>query len=156
MKWYPRLAALGGSGLTACALASGAVPAHAGPARAAPAHGAAVVSGGRAAASSGWRVVYRHHYGAAAHGSRYFAVVAPGRSDAWVLGDSNPSSAGNTPVAVRWNGRRWIRSALPGGQGNAVQAASAPARGDIWAVSEFDPYVLHWNGSRWLVARHFT
>ncbi|HEY1641744.1 MAG TPA: hypothetical protein VGG35_13725 [Streptosporangiaceae bacterium] len=148
MKPLHRISLLGAGGLTIAVLAATlAGPAQAGPAQAGPA---------RAAASTGWQTAYRHHYGATANYSSYFAVVAPGRNDVWAFGSSDESHLTTAhPVAVRWNGRHWRASALPGGLTDEIVAASAPGRSDIWAVSLFGRYVLHWNGSRWAVAKRF-
>jgi hypothetical protein len=108
------------------------------------------------AASSGWHTTYRHHYGAATSASDYLPVVAPGRHDVWAFGGSNSANSSTEhPVAVHWNGRHWRSSALPGGLTDQIIAASAPSGSDIWAVSLFGGYVLHWNGTRWTVARRF-
>jgi hypothetical protein len=109
----------------------------------------------RASASTGWRVAYRHHYGAADTYGNYASVVAPGKNDAWAFGFAN--AARNGPAAaVRWNGRHWRTAALPSGLKNGIIAASAPSGRDIWAASLFGQYVLHWNGTKWRVAKRWT
>ncbi len=138
MKPFLRMSLLSASGLTACILA------------------ATLTTPAQAAASSGWRTAYRHHYGATTNYSGYFAVVAPGRNDAWAFGGSDEShSTTEHPVAAHWNGRHWRAAALPGGLTDQISAASAPSGSDIWAVSLFGRYVLHWNGTRWTVAKRF-
>lgn len=138
MKPFHRISLLSASGLTAWVLA------------------ATLTTPAQAAASTGWRAAYRHHYGAAANYSGYFAVVAPGRTDAWAFGGSDESHLTTEhPVAVHWNGRHWRAAALPVGLTDQISAASAPGRSDIWAVSSSGRYVLHWNGTRWTVAKRF-
>jgi hypothetical protein len=148
MKSLHRISLVSASGLTACALAAtAALPARAAP-RPAPA--------ARPAASGGWHTAFRHHYGAAASASSYLAVVAPGKHDAWAFGGSNlAQSTSEHPVAAHWNGKHWRAAALPGGLTDQIFAASAPSGSDIWAVSLFGRYVLHWNGTRWTVAKRF-
>jgi hypothetical protein len=136
MRRFRRMVMLAASGLSAVALAA----TMAGPAQ--------------AAGSAGWRVAYRHHYGAAANYGSYFSVIAPGKSDAWAFGTANEARNG-PPRAVRWNGRHWRFAALPAGLTYAVGAASAVSRSDIWAVSQFGQYVLHWNGTKWSVAKRW-
>jgi hypothetical protein len=107
------------------------------------------------AASPGWRQVYSKHYGAANSYSGYNAVVATSKSSAWAFGGSNVAGGNDLPVAAHWNGRAWTASALPAGVSDEIIAASAPAANDVWAVSFDGGWVLHWNGSKWLVAKHF-
>jgi hypothetical protein len=121
----------------------------------------AVIIGGivpaQAATSPGWRQVHSQHYGPANDYSIYFAVVATAKNSAWVLGGSDESGGNGTsqhPVATHWNGKSWGGYVMPSGAGDSVIAASAPSTSDIWAVTEFTGDVLHWNGSRWTVAKH--
>jgi hypothetical protein len=108
------------------------------------------------AATTGWRPFFRQHYGAQANFSGYMAVVASGKNDAWAFGGSaltgGPGTPG-TPVAEHWNGRSWRGSPLPRGLHDTIEAASAPSANDIWAVTQFGGYVLHWNGVRWSLAK---
>ena len=70
------------------------------------------------AADTGWRQVFRQHYGAPGNFSGYMAVAAPGKSDAWAFGGtalSGGTSPSGRPVAERWNGRAWRGSPLPAG-----------------------------------------
>jgi len=66
------------------------------------------------------------------------------------------ASGSGRPVAEHWNGKAWSASALPSGLKGWIWAASAPSASEIWAVSEWNGYVLHWNGSRWSVARRWS
>ena len=44
-------------------------------------------------------------------------------------------------------------SALPAGLSDFISDASAPGPADIWAISSYGRYVLHWDGARWQLAR---
>jgi hypothetical protein len=108
------------------------------------------------AAATGWRLIFRQHYGAPGNFSGYEEVLAPGKSDAWAFGGTDLSGGTapvGTPVAERWNGRTWRGSALPRGLQDTIIAASAASASDIWAVTHFGGYVLHWNGVRWSLAK---
>ena len=108
------------------------------------------------AAVPGWRPFFRQHYGAPGSFSGYMAVLAPGKSAAWAFGGtalSGGTSPFGRPVAERWNGRAWRASPLPAGLHDTINAASAASATDIWAVTRFGGYVLHWNGVRWSLAK---
>ena len=106
------------------------------------------------AAASGWPVAVSLHYGRPQNASGYSAIVAPGRSDTWAFGGTNPGGI-SQPVALQWNGTRWRFSPLPRGLSGFIDDASAPSARDIWAVSYSGGYVLHWNGARWSVAKRW-
>jgi hypothetical protein len=131
---------------------------RAGAALSAVAVAAAMTAAGlaaQAASVTGWHQVFARHYGTPADLSGFTAVLAPARHDAWAFGGTSLSVTG-TPVAEHWTGGRWRPSALPRGLGAAINAASAVSAGDIWAVTFYGGDILHWNGSRWSVARHLT
>jgi hypothetical protein len=109
----------------------------------------------QAAATLGWRIAAVRHYGAAHDASGFSAVITPGRKTAWAFGGSNPGGV-SLPVAMQWNGQRWHSWALPRGLTGFISDASAPAGDDIWAVSYAGGYVVHWNGTRWSVARRWS
>jgi hypothetical protein len=102
----------------------------------------------------GWRMSLTRHYGAAGDASGFSALVALSRTDAWAFGGTNPGGAG-APVALQWNGSSWRPWPLPAGLPDFIGDASASSSRDIWAVSYAGGYVLHWNGTRWLVARRW-
>jgi hypothetical protein len=109
-----------------------------------------------AATTPGWRQVASKHYGPANDYSAYDAVVSNGGSSAWAFGGTDLSGGNGTnqrPVAMRWNGRSWSSYNLPSGLTSNIIAASAPAANDIWAVTWFGGYILHWNGKGWAVAK---
>jgi len=108
------------------------------------------------AAVTGWRPFFRQHYGAPGNFSGYMTVAAPGKSAAWAFGGtalSGGTAPSGSPVAERWNGRAWRGSPLPAGLHDTIDAASAASATDIWAVTHFGGYVLHWNGARWSLAK---
>jgi hypothetical protein len=127
------------------ALVTGAVAARPAPARAAAR---------QPASAPGWRTTVTRHYGAADDASGFSAVIALTRTDAWAFGGTNPGGAGS-PVAMRWDGASWRPWPLPSGLRDFIGDASAPSAADIWAVSYAGGYVLHWDGSRWLVAKRW-
>jgi hypothetical protein len=94
------------------------------------------------------------HFGQPGNASGYSAIVATGRRQAWVFGGTNPGGS-STPVAEHWSGASMTPSALPPGLTGFISDASAPSATDIWAASEYGGYVLHWNGTRWDLARHW-
>jgi hypothetical protein len=109
----------------------------------------------QAATSTGWRQVFSHHYGAAANFSAYRSMVALGAKNAWALGGTNIANTG-TPVIAHWNGATWGAVTLPSGLTSSFIAASAPAANDIWAVTFEGGWILHYNGSKWAVAKHVS
>jgi hypothetical protein len=116
----------------------------------------AAPSAARAATTPGWRVVSAIHQGAAADINGLVTVVSPAKTDAWAFGGAEVNGVtGGTPIAERWNGSRWRAAALPAGLTGVLGAASAPGSGDIWAVTQLSGLVLHYNGSKWSVAKRF-
>lgn len=106
------------------------------------------------AAGTGWRIVFTHHEGAAKDLPGYSAVIAPGSGDAWAFGGTNMSSPGaGVPIAAHWNGKAWQASSLPSGLKSRIDAASAPAAGNIWAVTLTGGTVLHRQHGNWSVAK---
>ncbi len=89
------------------------------------------------------------------------AVAARAANDAWAVGTT--TSANGVPQALieHWNGSIWtVVSAPNGGPGpNTLQAISARAADDAWAVGNFangtalaQTLILHWNGNAWAVS----
>jgi hypothetical protein len=138
------LGGAGGGRPAAGAAQVAGVPGAAGPS------GMASVVG--AAGPAGWRMVATRHYGDPDDASGYSAVVAAGRSSAWAFGGTNPGG-GSVPAAARWAGGQWRPWPLPAHLSGFIGDASAASSRDIWAVSYSSGYVLHWNGTRWRVAK---
>ncbi len=105
-------------------------------------------------ASATFQMRLRQHYGPAANASDYSVIVPAGKRVAWVFGGTNPGGA-SAPVAERWDGRRATPSRLPARLTGFISDASAPSAHDVWAVSEYGGYALHWNGRRWYVAKRW-
>jgi hypothetical protein len=97
-----------------------------------------------------WQMATSVHYGPADNASGYSAVIAPAKDDAWAFGGTNPGGT-SSPAAERWDGKRWRAWSLPAGLSGFIVAAAASSPGDVWAVG--GEYALHWNGSRWVVAK---
>jgi hypothetical protein len=107
-----------------------------------------------AAGAPGFQVTVTRHYGARGDASGFSAVLALSRTDAWAFGGTNPGGGG-APVALRWNGLLWRPWRLPAGLTDFISDASAVSARDIWAVSYAGGYALHWNGTRWTVAKRW-
>src|SRR5215472_14103243 len=108
------------------------------------------------AATPGWRVVFSKHYGAATNFSGYLTAVAPSKLSLWAFGGNDISGGSpEIPVAEHWNGTAWSSSALPAAvtssAQSSIEASSASSPTDIWTVTQFGGFVLHWNGA-WSVA----
>jgi len=100
-----------------------------------------------------WRVATQRHYGAPGNASGYSAVVTAGRR-IWAFGGTNPGGQ-SSPVAEVWNGHSWGAPRMPAGLGNFLSDASATSPSDIWAVSGYGRYILHYDGKGWQVARRW-
>jgi hypothetical protein len=85
------------------------------------------------------------------------AVAASSAHDAWAVGDSL-SGATVTPLAMRWNGTSWRRTAVDGEHAKVeLTAISTSGPKNAWAVGQLldssarptTSYLFHWNGTRW-------
>jgi hypothetical protein len=110
-----------------------------------------------ATAPAPWRLVFSKQYPVARNLGDYSDLVtgvALGTDDAWALGGTSVTDGpAGRPVALRWHDGGWRPTALPAKLGGSIAAVSAPAPGDVWAVSQFNGYVVHWNGTRWSIAK---
>jgi hypothetical protein len=111
----------------------------------------------QAASTTGWRIVFSHHYGAPAAFQGFLAVTAPGKGAAWATGGAggNGNPATGFPVAARWHNGTWRAARLPSGLSGTLGAVSADSAKDAWTVSIENGYALHWNGTKWSVARRW-
>jgi hypothetical protein len=111
----------------------------------------------QAASSPGWRVVFSHHYGGAATGSGFIAVSAPGPRTAWAVGSEGSTGSPRTgrPASARWQHGMWRAVRMPSGLSGTLGAVSADSAKDAWTVSLQNGYALHWNGTRWSVAKRW-
>ena len=109
---------------------------------------------GAAAASTGWQVAFQAHYGTPSLFNGLFSVAASGKANAWAVGGTDLSGGtSGAPLAEQWNGTSWQAATLPSGLTGSLEAVSAPAPNDAWAVSQLTGYALHWDGTSWSVAR---
>lgn len=106
------------------------------------------------AATTGWRVAFTHHYGVATNYSGYTAVAVPGPGDARAFGSTNLAGAPapGIPIASHPNGTKWSGSPLPSGLHSEINAASVVSTSSVWAVTETNGDIVHWDGGRWSVA----
>lgn len=85
------------------------------------------------------------------------STVALGPGNVWELGGTDVSGGNGTtqaPVIIQWRGAKgWTGNVAPSGVKGYVGAASADSASDIWAVTSFTGTVLHYNGTRWSVAK---
>ena len=137
-------------GAGASPAAAGVVPIATGPA-APGGRPAASVSHRAKASTAVLRVAVTRHYGRLANASGFSVLVMTGARRAWAFGGTNPGGP-STPVAARWNGSTLTPSALPPGLTGFISDATATARNDVWAASQYGHYVLRWDGQRWSVA----
>jgi hypothetical protein len=135
---------------------AGATPAPHRPTRPPPASAAALGVRKRPAAttSSAFRMAVIRHYGLPANASGYSVIVVTGQDEAWAFGGTNPGGP-SSPVATLWNGDISSTATLPSGLTSFISDASATSSSDIWAASQYGRYVLHFDGTRWRVARHW-
>jgi hypothetical protein len=103
--------------------------------------------------TSAWHLAVNRHYGRPANASGYSEILTAGQV-IWAFGGTNPGGQ-SSPVAVRLAGHSWQPSALPPRLADFISSASASGPGDIWAVSGYGRYVLHWDGQRWHLARRW-
>ena len=103
-----------------------------------------------------WRVVLTRHYGPATNYSAFTDAVVSATHQAWVFGSTDAGGAPipGQPVAVHWNNKKWVNTSLPRGTTGGIIAASVVSPASVWAVTSIGGYILHWNGSRWSVAKH--
>jgi hypothetical protein len=113
----------------------------------------------QAAATPAWQQVESHHFGPAAGYSGYETEAAFARNNIWAFGGSDLGGGTGTlgfPVAVHFNGSTWTAATLPAGLTSDIIAVSAPAANDIWAVTHYGGWILHYDGSAWHVAKHLS
>jgi hypothetical protein len=111
----------------------------------------------QASSGAGWRVAFSHHYGTQATNSSYLDVTAPGKRVAWAAGGAGGAGSPATgwPTVARWRNGRWRPASLPGGLTGWLGAISADSAKDAWAVSLRTGFALHWNGTKWSVAKRW-
>jgi len=80
-------------------------------------------------------------------------IAAASRDLAWAVGTETVSATGR-PLLLHWNGRHWIKDAVPGApqSGQVVQVSSA-ARDTAWALGYLGtgaPFIVRWLGPGWI------
>jgi hypothetical protein len=95
-----------------------------------------------------------HHYGQPANASGYSVIVRTGAASAWLLGGTNPGGP-STPVAAEWNGTQLTTAALPSGLTSFISDAAATSMNDVWAVSQYGRYLLHYDGVQWRLVKRW-
>jgi hypothetical protein len=82
------------------------------------------------------------------------AVVSP--YDAWLVG--GPVYSWGPPIALRWDGMRWVRTQVPlpkRAESGSLNAIAVVSPTDVWAVGWSHgrtgtvPFTVHWDGSAW-------
>jgi hypothetical protein len=93
--------------------------------------------------------------------NEFRGVSAVGAGDAWAVGDYIDNTTGiYDPLIAHWNGTAWsqVNSPMPSTRFNQLYGVSAVGGSDAWAVGtyarstpphEFEPLILHWNGTAW-------
>jgi hypothetical protein len=94
------------------------------------------------------------HYGQPANASGYSVIIRTGLASAWLLGGSNPGGP-STPVAAQWNGAQLTTATLPSGLTSFISDAGATSMNDVWAVSQYGRYLLHYDGVQWRVVKRW-
>jgi hypothetical protein len=75
--------------------------------------------------------------------------------DMWVVGYTGEKQEGIGPgtlAAYRWNGKKWLKVALPAVRGEDLPDVALDASNDVWidiSVNDYAGLLLHWNGSHW-------
>jgi hypothetical protein len=84
-------------------------------------------------------------------------VAAVASNDVWAVGAKDISSTGSAqPLIEHWDGTSWSVVSSPKlKQGGALEAVTAIATNNVWAVGLFDDLsqalVEHWDGTSWSV-----
>jgi hypothetical protein len=91
-------------------------------------------------------------------------VTAQSPSDAWAVGSYETTSGGFRTLALHWNGTTWTQVPSPSPEvtdGSFLVSVTALSPSDAWAVGWYyltggeasNTLALHWDGTRWAVAR---
>jgi hypothetical protein len=121
------------------------------PLTALPGHTAEVTT--HQPASRGWVLELNQHFGSPGNASGFSTVLLT-RGHLWVFGGTNPGGR-SVPVIATIVGRRWRTARLPSRLSDFISDASAPGPSDIWAISSYGRYVLHFDGTRWQLVKRW-
>jgi hypothetical protein len=102
-------------------------------------------------ADRSWALSMARHFGLPGTAAGFSTILLTGRQ-LWAFGGTNPGGA-SSPLTERLSGGHWMPSVLPARLSSFISDASAPGPADIWAISSYGRYVLHWDGVRWQLAR---
>jgi hypothetical protein len=105
-------------------------------------------------ADQSWDLSVERHFGLPGNAGG-FSTILQTAGQLWAFGGTNPGGT-STPVAARLSGHRWVASALPARLPDFISDASATGPADIWAISSYGRYVLHWDGASWQIARRWS
>src|SRR6266704_612243 len=92
-------------------------------------------------------------------------VASVSANDVWAVGDFINASGSKQTLIEHWDGTSWsvVASPNPSVSMNVLQAVTAIATNDGWAVGWFDnaqniprTLTLHWNGTNWSVVTSAT
>jgi hypothetical protein len=103
--------------------------------------------------AAAWPLAESAHFGQPGNASGYSAILVI-NGHTWAFGGTNPGGQ-SVPVVLRQDGRSWRVSALPTGLTGFISDASAASAADVWAVSGYGRYVLHFDGTRWQLLRRW-
>ncbi|MGI8587363.1 MAG: S-layer homology domain-containing protein [Chloroflexia bacterium] len=106
-----------------------------------------------------WSIVPSPNPGSA--DNHFYGVSALASGDVWAVGDYSNDNYMHQTLTEHWDGTAWsvISSPNPGSYDNHLNAVSALASGDVWAVgssytNNYGPrqtLTEHWNGTAWSV-----
>jgi hypothetical protein len=70
-------------------------------------------------------------------------------NEGWAVGEYEIDES-RRALTVRWNGVAWELMETPGKGYNSLEAVSAAASNDVWAVGDaINPLAIHWDGATW-------
>lgn len=104
-------------------------------------------------AAQTWDLAMTRHFGHPGNAAGFSAILITG-GHLWAFGGTNPGGS-STPIADQLTGKQWTASALPTGLTDFISDASATSNNDIWAISSYGRYVLHWDGTRWQLSHRW-
>lgn len=108
-------------------------------------------SSGGTCLRAGWNVTPSQNPGIL---NTFKAVSAVSATDAWAVGNYNPPTSGQEPVAEHFDGHQWTTTVPPASATGAdLEGVGARASNDVWAVgSQFGgTLVERWDGSQWTI-----
>ena len=116
-----------------------------------PALAGAGVTEAKAASCSNWVTTPPPNPGTQDNFFRGVAALSP--CDVWAVGDYRNGGSLRLTMAEHWNGTSWklVHTPSPGNGSNTLNAVTAVAHGNVWAVGQADgnSLILHWNGRKW-------